>query len=273
MASELTTIPISEPISLHVRLGRGQLVVEMREQATEATVRLTPRSPAMNLVDRITVELRGRELIVSGPRQGGLVDMVRGWLAHEAVDARIEVPAGTALSIASASDEISVSGRAGDTDIATAATRIALDTVDGDLKLRCGQAECRVTSVTGAVRFQGGAGNTLFEQVRGPFSGHLGHGDLELQEAHGHVRARNGHGAVRILAGFGDIDAVTGYGGIEIGLPVGVAAQVDATTGLGQVVSPGPVEQHPAPGAATISVRARTGMGNISFHRVDKAAA
>jgi hypothetical protein len=273
MASEFTTIPLDEPITLEVRLGRGRLEIVMNDDATDATVQLTPHSPGGDLIDRITVELRGRKLIVSGPRQGGLADLVRGWLTKDAVDARIEVPAGTAFSIASASDEITVSGRSGDADIATAASRIALDEVAGNLRLRCGQTECRVGAVTGTVRVHGGSGSTYIGDVGGAFTGNLGRGEIELQAAHGPVRARSGHGAIRVLAGYADIDAATGYGAIDIGLPSGIAAQVDATTGLGEVVSPAPVDQRPAPGATKIGVRVRTGMGNISFHRVNDSGA
>ena len=269
MASELTTIPLDEPISLEVRLGRGRLDIVMRDDATEAVVQLIPRSADNDLMERITVELRGRKLIVTGPRQGGLADLVRGWLARDGVDARIEVPAGTAFSIASASDEITVSGRSGDADIATAAARVTLDTVAGNLRLRCGQSECRVGNVSGTVRLHGGGGSAYVGEVGGAYTGNLGRGDIELQVAHGPVRVRNGHGGLRVLAGYADIDAATGYGAIEIGLPSGVAAQVDASTGLGEVISSAPVDQRPAAGATKIGVRVRTGKGNITFHRVD----
>lgn len=268
MASEFTTIPLDEPISLEVRLGRGRLEIVMNDDATDATVHLTPHSPGGDLIERITVELRGSKLIVTGPRQGGLADLVRGWLTKDSVDARIEVPAGTAFSIASASDEITVSGRSGNADIATAASRITLDTVAGDLRLRCGQAECRVGAVSGTVRLHGGSGSAYIGEVGGAFTANLGRGEIELQAAHGPVRARSGHGSIRVLAVYADVDAATGYGAIDVGLPSGIAAQVDATTGLGEVLSPAPVDQRPSPGATKIGVRVRTGMGNISFHRV-----
>ncbi len=271
MASELTTIPLTEPITLQVRLGRGRVEIDMREDVSTATVTLTPRSSAGGLLERMTVELRGRELIVAGPRQVGL-PVVRGWLAR-AVDTRIEVPAGTQLSIASANDDILVTGRSGTADIATAAARITLGAVDGDLRVRNSHAEVRVASVSGRVRLQSGSGSATLGDVGGALDLQLGRGDVVVAEAAGAVRVRNGYGAVHLRSASADIDVATGYGAIEIGVPTGISAQVDAQTGMGEVISPAPVEHRPAPGATKISVRARTGMGTITFNRVDAAAA
>jgi hypothetical protein len=273
MADEITTIALTEPITLHIRLGHGRLTVDMRDDLSEATVRLTPRVGGADLLDRIKVELRGTTLNVTGPRQGGLVDVVRSWRASDTVDVRVEVPTGTGLNVASANDDITVTGRSGDVDIATSATRLGLDDVDGALRMRYGKAECHVDTVTGPVKVSGGGGSVTIAEAGGPVVCQLGRGELDVQLARGAVHVRSGYGAVRVAEAHGEIDAATGFGPIDIGVPVGVAAHVAATTGHGEVVAGATLEQRPAAGAPRITVRARTGMGDITLRRVGAAAA
>lgn len=274
MASEFTTVPLSRPISLQVRLGHGSLEIAARDDPNEATVRLVPRGGGTELLDRFVVELRGETLVVVGPRQGGLADLFRGWRdGWGAVDATIEVPDGTRVTVASATEQMTVTGRCGNTDIATAGGRINLDRIDGDLRLRYGHAECHVGPVTGTVRLKAGSGPTHLAEVGAAFTGQLGRGDLEVAVAHGDVHARTGYGAVHIAAVYGNCDVATGFGPVTIGIPTGVAARVDASTGFGRVISDLPLDQGPARGAPTITVHARTGNGDVSLQRTGAAAA
>jgi hypothetical protein len=63
------------------------------------------------------------------------------------------------------------------------------------------------------------------------------------------------------------VDLAFGSGPVEIGLPAGVAAQVDIISGTGEVHSDLPVEPAPAPAERTIRVRVRTGSGAVSLLR------
>jgi hypothetical protein len=271
MATELTTIPLSGTISLQVRLGHGTIRIETGDHPTQATVRLTPRGGRADTLERVSVELRDGALVVAGPRQGGLTDILRGWRdGRDVLDASIQVPDGSRVTVASASNVITVTGRCGDADIVTAAGQISLDDVDGALRLRYGHADCRAGAVTGPVQLSAGSGSARFASVGGAFTGKLGRGDVEIQVAQGDVHARSGYGAVSVGAVYGDLDVVTGHGPIDLGIPTGVAARVDAVTGHGHVVSDLPVQQEPAHGAAAITIRARSGSGDI---RLQQAAA
>src|SRR4051794_58262 len=98
MAQPVTTFPLSGPIDAVVRVGRGSLTGHAREDATEAGVRPTPGGKGDDALDRFPGELHGHTLSVLGPRRGGLPDLCGR--KKDAVDVVLEVPAGTALKLA-----------------------------------------------------------------------------------------------------------------------------------------------------------------------------
>jgi hypothetical protein len=205
---------------------------------------------------------------VTGPRQGGLADLINGWRRdRDAIEAAIDVPAGTPVNIASASADIAVTGRSGDTQIATTATRIDLECVDGDLRLRYGNAHSRIASVTGSAQLSCGAGSAHFGPVDGSLDCNFGSGDLTAELVRGDLRTRAGKGSAHVAAVHGNVDLAFGTGPISIGLPAGLPVYVDATSGVGQVRTDLPVGPTPPPTGQPITVRARTGAGDIQLRR------
>lgn len=273
MAAEFTTFPLTRPINLLVRLGRGSVTVAAREGLAEATVRLTPRDGSTDVLRRFVVELTDTTLIVAGSRRGGVSEIVGGWRGGDAVDVEIQVPAGTPMKMATAEAHVSVTGECGDANITTGAAGISVDRVAGNLRLRYGHAECRVGTVSGTLQVRGGKGDAHVGRVDGRLECGFGSGELTVDVAGGEVRARAGSGSARIGAAYGNVDLAWGAGPITIGLPAGVAARVDVTSGSGQTHSDLPVEPvAPADGSEPITVRARTGSGEIHLLRAAVAA-
>jgi hypothetical protein len=268
MANEFTSFPVTSPINLMARLGHGSLTVTAQDDLTEATVRLRQRDGGSDIVDRIAVEMRGPTLAVVAPRQGGLVDLLSGRRRdRDSVDVEIVVPTRTAMKLSTASADITVKGRAGGSDIATGAATIEIDTVDGDLRLRYGAATSRVQEVTGSATVRSGSGDDHFGEVGGPVQAGFGSGDLEVDIAHSGVRSRAGSGEARIGVAYGDVDVAAGSGGVSIGLPVGISARLEVTTGSGRVQSDLPIEGSSAPSGKSITIKARTGSGDVRLFR------
>jgi hypothetical protein len=268
MASETTTIPVDGPIDLVARLGHGNLTVVARDDLTDATVRLTPGDAESDVLDRVTVELQGSTLVVAGPRQGGWADVLGGWRRNrDSLDAVMEVPTGTPVRISSASEDITVTGCCGDADVATSAARITLEKVAGRLRLRYGHGDCRIGTVTESVQLSAGSGRADFGEVGGSLRAKFGSGDLNAEVIRGDFQARAGTASARLGAAYGNVDIAFGSGPIQIGLPAGVAARVDITSGTGQVYSDLPVEEAPAYAERSTSVRVRTGAGDIRILR------
>ena len=274
MADEYTSFPTSKPINLQCRLGYGSLTVIAQDDLAEATVRLTPRNPRSDVLGRSVVELRGPTLVVQVPRQGGggLADLIGGWgRDKDAVDAEIVVPTRTAVKLSTGSADITVVGTVGGAEVSTGSADIDVDTVDGDLRLRYGSANSRVSTVTGSATVRSGAGDAHFGEVCGDLQAGFGSGDLDIDIARGSVRSRSGSGDASIGVGYGDIDLAAGSGRVTIGLPEGLSARLQVTTGSGRVQSELPIEDRSTSPGRAITVKARTGSGDVRLFRAPTA--
>ncbi|GAA0639183.1 hypothetical protein GCM10009547_49110 [Sporichthya brevicatena] len=142
--------PVDGPLQLSVRLGHGSLTIDAREDVSEAVVTLTPADA--DGLDRFTVDLRGRTLVVHAPRNSG-------WRkGRGAVDATIVVPAGTTAKLATATADISVTGRLADADVAAGTAAVDVATVTGNLRARVGAGSTNVGTAHGDVDLAAGSG-------------------------------------------------------------------------------------------------------------------
>jgi len=274
MASTQNSFPLTGPINLHARVGHGRITVTAIDDLDTATVTLRPRKAGLTkgatneVIDRMVVEMRGPTLSITAPRQGGIFDMFGGLRREkDGVDVDVQVPSGTALKISTFTAAVELVGRSGGADVATGAAAITLDHVDGNLVLRYGSGTSKVTHVSGSVTIRSGSGDATLGTVDGELQAGCGSGRLEVGTVRGAVRSRAGSGDALLGVVYGDVDLASGTGTMQIGLPPGVAAKLDVTTGSGSVNTDLPIEAGPRHEAPVITVRARTGSGNIRLFR------
>jgi hypothetical protein len=262
------SFPLTGPIDLQARIGRGSLVVHAQDGLTEATVTVTARHPGGGGADRISVALDGPTLTVQAPREGGIFDLpFFGNRGRDAVDVKIDVPSGTAVKLTTVSADITVRGRVGGADIAAGAADVGVERVDGDLRVRYGSGSCSVAAVSGSVESRSGSGTIRFGEIAGDLSCVCGSGELDVRVVRGSVRSRAGSGSASLRAVYGDVDLASGSGPMSIGLPAGRPARLEVTTGSGRVDSELPIDDVPMSKRDPITVRARTGSGNIRLFR------
>ncbi len=265
-----TTFPLSGPTDLELRVGSGSLTVQAREGLTEASVTLEPRVADSDIVDRTVVEMRGSTLCVISPRQGGIFDLpILGGRRHDrnAMDVTVAVPSGSDVKATTFTADITVDGRCGSADIASGNAAISLDDVDGDLRLRYGSSACQVGRVRGSVELRSGSGDLRCGEIGQELSAMRGSGALEVAAVHGPVRTRSGSGSTTLGEVHGNVDIASGAGALTIGIPAGRPAKLDLTTGSGRVDSDMPLDEKPASAGEAITIRARTGSGDIRLFR------
>lgn len=259
--------PLSGPINLDVRIGHGSLTVHAEEGRTEALVEVVPVHPDTDILERTTVALNGSTLTIATPRRGGVFDIFGSQQdKQDAVEITVFVPSRTAMKLTTFTAPITTTGHGGSADIAAGAAAITVDHIDGELRLRVGSGNADIGTVTGSVQLRSGSGNARFDEIGGDLTSSCGSGTLEVMRANGKVRSRTGSGTASFGAVYNDVDLASGSGAVSIGLPEGLSAQLQLITGSGRVASDLPIDDTPT-AAKKISIRARTGSGDITLQR------
>jgi hypothetical protein len=270
--------PLSGSIHLDVKVGIGSVTVHARDDLTEAAVTVTPRQgqSESELAKRARIEMHGSTLVVhvaklggvfDAAKFGGVFDLIGGGMGRAAVDVDVVVPSGTATKIVSYGADVVVDGRSGHLDIAAGSSRTEVDHVDGDLRLRFGSGPARVAQVSGTAEIKSGSGTIRLGELGHRLVMACGSGTLQVDLAHGPVSLRAGSGQADIGIAEGDVDLVTGSGGLTVGLRPGQVARLDVTTGNGQLLSDLPVESSAPASSGPITIRARTGNGDVRITR------
>lgn len=259
------TFPLDEPIDqLVVRIAHGSVTVETGDDLAEATVTLEAAKHAQDLLAQTVVERRGRALAVVAPRQGGIFG---GRHSNRGLTIHVVVPTGTSVKISTFTAPIWIPGTIGNADLAFGSAEAAVRQVDGDLRLRFGSGTAKAVRVNGSVEVRSGSGDANFGEVSGDVVSGCGSGNLGVRVVHGSVRSRCGSGTATLGEVHGDVDIASGSGGLEIGLPAGLTARLDVHTGSGQVRSELPIEDEPKSADDAITLRARTGSGDVRVFR------
>ncbi len=271
------TFPVSGRIDLDCQFGSGSLSVQARDGVTEARVAIRPREADLPVEQLFRVELTGNrlEVIEQGEHGNSLLQAVLGGdlrnvrnriFSRREVDIEIELPTGSSLKAAVASASVTSTGRIGQASVSSGSASVELDVVDGPLHVRGGSGDLVANHVTGDANVRGGSGQLRIGEIGGALSVAVGSGDIEVGIAHGGVRVRSGSGTTLIEVAERDVDIASSSGQVTIGLRAGQQARLDVATGSGRLHTEMPV-QDSSPAGEAITVRARTGSGDVIIRR------
>lgn len=279
----MPTFPTPTPIDLAINLQVGRIDVVAGDRA-DTVVTVSPTNPDKDVdrrgADETRVDFDGARVTVTGPKPR---------LAFigptESVDLRIELPAGSRLTAELAMGGVRATGRLGATRVKASMGGVDLEAT-GDLWLRAGHGGADVGSVDGSAEvtadhgplrigtiagdavLKASHGSVVVAECGGDLEAKLSYGDLDLATALGSVAAKTAYGRIRLgEVSSGDVQIESAFGELVVGVRTGVAAWLDLASKSGHVRNALEGDRAPAPSEPTVSVRARTAMGDIDIHR------
>ena len=281
----MPTFDTREPISVSVELGVGGVTVSAGER-TDTVVEVRPSDPAepgdVLAAERTTVEYDDGKLKIRAPKTRKN-NILRG--GGEAVDIRIDLPAGSTLRVEAAVATLQATGRLGECRYRTSAGDIRIDeagplslkTAAGDIGVGRAEGPCEISTSSGVVRIdaidgpaaiKNSNGDTEIGEITGDLRVRSANGTVVVDRALGTVAAKTARGDIRLgeVAG-GPVVAETAFGRIDVGIRQGVPAWLDLHTSMGRVDSTLATTDPPGPGEDTIQLRARTAFGDINIRR------
>jgi hypothetical protein len=133
--------------------------------------------------------------------------------------------------------DVKLAARSGNGDV-------SVDGVSSDIDAASGNGKVRVNGGQD-VHANSGNGEVTVEGARGPVDAHSGNGDVQITTATGPVSATSGNGDVIVsMTTLGERESMTfttGNGRVRITVPSNFAAELEASTGNGEIVSDFPI--------------------------------
>ncbi|MFI6076252.1 DUF4097 family beta strand repeat-containing protein [Actinoplanes sp. NPDC051343] len=271
--------PITARLQFSMVIANVRVVAEPR---SDVEVEVTPVDPGrkadVRVAEQTKIEFADGILTARAPRLGSLLTRTG------AVDVHLRMPEGSGLTGETAMGEIVTEGPLGevrfkaaygDVRIAKAET-VHLRCSSGDVSVgEAGSAEVVATNggvdigrVDGPVKVSNGNGGSRIGEASGEIEVNGANGVVTIDRALGDVVARNANGRIEIGEVVrGTVTMTTAAGSLEVGVREGSAAWLDLNTVAGKVRNELLVGGAPADGENSVTIRARTHVGNIVVRR------
>jgi hypothetical protein len=284
---ELTmpAFPTPHPILAGIELNAGSVRVSASERA-DTVVEVRPRDPGSaadtEAAAQTRVEYADGRLSVTAPKRPLLRSLVG---AGPAVEVDIDLPQGSELDATGWADyvctgvlgAVAVEKAAGLRIERAASVRanssmgdIVAGRIDGHADLSTAMGRIRVGAIGGTASLKTSAGDVSVGEVTAAVRLKTAYGDISVDRALDSVYAKTSAGSLRIgevAAGAHELE--TAYGELEIGVPDGVAAWLDVSSGHGTVRSELDASAAPAQAAGrpTVQIHGHTQFGGIVIRR------
>lgn len=274
-----------EPISVIIELTAGDVRVAAGDRH-DTLVEVRPSDPDrpddVTAAELTRVEYEGGTLSIKTTRR---------WRSYSpfsdggSVDVQVELPAESRLTGEIGLGAFRCTGTLGDCRIKTSLGDLQVDTAAavklstgsgevsveralGTVELGTGSGDVRVGEADGTVVIRNSNGDARVGVVTGELRVKAANGDMAVERAHASVVAKTANGDVRLgIVTGGPIVAETARGDVEIGVPDGTATWLDLHTGYGHIENGLQTTAPPDPGEDSLSVRARSGYGDITIAR------
>lgn len=281
----MATFATPQPIVVTVELPAGSVRVTASERA-DTLVQVSPRDPGSasdaEAAEHTRVEYADGRLAITAPKRPLLRSLLG---AGPAIEVDVLLPEGSELDATGWADYV-CTGRLGAVGLEKAsgvriesAARvranasmgdIVVGRIDGHADLNTAMGRIRVGALGGTATLKTAAGDLSVGEVNGAARLTTAYGDIGVDRALASVHAKTSAGSVRIgEAAAGTIELETAYGELEIGVPDGVAAYLDVSSGHGTVRSE--LDASAAPAEAdrrrTVEIHGHTQYGGIVIRR------
>jgi DUF4097 and DUF4098 domain-containing protein YvlB len=270
-----------EPISVTIELGMGDARI-IASDRTDTVVEVRPRDDTkaadIKATEQTRVTYSSGRLLVQRPKQ-------RGFGRTSTVDVTVDLPTGSNVQGDTGMGDFGCEGRLGECRLKTAMGNIALehtgvlhlktsygniavDRVVGDAEVTTGSGEVRIGDIEGAAVIKNSNGDTTVGEVTGDLRVKAANGRISINRLHASVTAKTANGNIRIGEVIrGAIVLETAAGELEIGIREGTSAWLDVSSQYGRVRNALDETNSPEQSEATVEIRARTSIGDITIQR------
>jgi len=281
----VATFATPHPVAVTLELVSGSVRVSASERA-DTVVEVRPRDAGsaadIEAAEQTRVQYADGRLSIAAPKRSLLRSLLG---AAPAIDVDVSLPEGSELQGTGWADYV-CTGRLAAVALEKAAGvrleraarvrasnsmgDITVGRIDGHADLSTAMGAIRVGALDGTATLKTSAGHVSVGEVTAAVRLKTAYGDIGVDRALASVHAKTSAGSVRIgEAVAGTIELETAFGELEIGVPDGVVAYLDVSSGHGTVRSE--LDSSAAPAETdrrrTVEIRGHTQFGGIVIRR------
>jgi Toastrack DUF4097 len=277
-----------QPISVHLELGGVGVIRLVASDRSDTAVEVRPTNPASKAdvaaAERTRVEYSDGQLTVKGPKGWRYYSGWGEW--RESIDVEIAMPAGSrfegkagmgTLHCEGQLDELRFKTGAGEihaeetgsVTVRTGFGNVNIERAAGRAEISTGSGRLEVRRVDGSAAVRNSNGDTWIGDVVGELRVNAANGKIAVDRPQSAVFAKTANGDIVLGAvACGEVVAETGWGRVEISVANGVPAWLELHTNHGRVRNELHAASAPEPSEEAVEIRARTGHGDITIHRL-----
>jgi Putative adhesin len=234
-----------------------------------AAERLSQFADTDDLLSEVQVTFEDGHLFIRGPR--GI-----SFRRRRGLDLTIKAPVGSSCSVATASADLSCIGELSALSMRTASGDVTAELVTGDVTVHSASGDILLNRADGRVTVDTASGDLQASQLAGPTRIHTASGDIVITSCGSSVTAQTASGDVQIGAvASGHVELRSSSGDLHVGVLPGLAVYLDLASTSGSVRSdldPADDSERES-GDATVLIDCRTLSGDIRITRASGRAA
>lgn len=207
-------------------------------------------------VRQARVDMTGGQLVVRAPKNGPLRAVP--------IAVTIRAPQGSDLELRTGEGDITVTGTAGRLNVASRSGAITAADTTGSVTAHTGSGDVRLGACGDRLQARCGSGDIEVSAIGAASTVATSTGNVRLGTVSAAVLVRSGSGDLTVTEAVRDeVELMTGSGEVRAGIRPGVTAEITLSSGSGTVRSDLDVTETPPDDTATLSVRARSGTGDV----------
>jgi DUF4097 and DUF4098 domain-containing protein YvlB len=255
MPTDTHRFPATAPIHLHLRSGRGTVLV-LAGDGDETVVEVTGRHEGE--LARVSASDDGRRVTVDVPRHRRFGNAPR-------LDITVHLRTGSTLDLGTASAGITVRGAVAQAEVRSASGAVSVEQVSGDAHVKTASGDVELGTVDGAATVKSASGDLRIATCRGRCGATTASGAVDIGWAGSAVSAGSASGDVTVRdVSAGSVSLKSTSGDVIVGVRPGTLVWLDLTTVSGRTTSNLSPDQPTGDAGEVLRLDVKTVSGDIT---------
>jgi DUF4097 and DUF4098 domain-containing protein YvlB len=264
--------PCEGPISALIQTNSGsvRLTAEARDTVSVEVAPEHNNESSQALAEATRVTMSGNTLSIEVPNSMKGFGFIR---RNQSLRITVRMPLDSTVDVGSASADTIMTGRFGDSHVASASGDLRADEIAGELQRNSASGDSEIGSVAGNFKIDTASGDLRVRTVGGDLHLRSASGDVTVESVGRDVTANTASGDIRINSICkGETSINSASGDVVVGVAEGTGVWLDISTLSGDTTSELAMPEAPADNTPSLRLKIHTLSGDVLIRRAAPVA-